>query len=132
MPNAVRVHASPPLPSTKRNRSTIRFLESGTSTLSTKLLGLATTGVGDQQRAVELDEGGLEHVLGVLIDELGVVSDLKGISLSVSWTMETREGKGSVTDDRLGYLFKVTKVSIWLKETREKGFSGGSSIPLGA
>jgi hypothetical protein len=78
MPNASRVHIRPPLPSkTIINRSTIRLLEPGTSTLSAKLLRLATTGIGNQQAAVELDEGRLELVLGVLIDVLGVVGNLE-------------------------------------------------------
>lgn len=60
----------------KRNRLTVRLLESGAGTLSTELLGLATSGIGDEERAVELDEGGLEQVLGVLIDVLGEVGNL--------------------------------------------------------
>jgi hypothetical protein len=78
MPNAIRVHARPPLPSkTITNRSTIRLLESGTGALSTKLLGLATTGVGNQKAAVELNESSLEGALGVLVDVLGEVGNLK-------------------------------------------------------
>ena len=78
MPNAVRVHTSPPIPSktTITTRSTIRLLESGAGTLSAEFLGLAATGIGDEKAAVEVDEGRLELVLGVLIDVLGVVRDL--------------------------------------------------------
>jgi len=85
MPNAVRVHASPPLPSktTIKPRSTIRLLESGAGTLSAEFLGLAAAGIGDKEGAVEGDEGGLELVLGVLIDVLGVVRDL-GFRMLVS------------------------------------------------
>lgn len=80
MPNAVRVHPNPPLPQmTKRTTAlTVRLLESGAGTLTTELLGLAPTGIGDEEAAVELDEGALQDVLGVLVDVLGVVGDLKG------------------------------------------------------
>lgn len=60
MPNAIRVHARPPLPSkTITHRSTIRLLESGTGTLSAELLRLAAPGIGNEEAAVELDEGSL-------------------------------------------------------------------------
>lgn len=77
MPNAVRVHPNPPLPQmTKRTTAlTVRLLESGAGTLTTELLGLAPTGIGDEEAAVELDEGALQDVLGVLVDVLGVVGD---------------------------------------------------------
>ena len=79
MPNAIRVHVSPPLPSktTTITRSTIRLLESGTGAFSAEFLGLTAAGVGNEKTAVKLDQGILELVLGVLIDKLGVVSDLK-------------------------------------------------------
>jgi len=60
----------------QNNRLTVRLLESGTGTLSAKLLGLAPTGIGDEKAAVELNEGGLQEVLGVLVNVLGVVGDL--------------------------------------------------------
>lgn len=50
-------------------------METSTGTLTTKLLGLATTVVGDEEGTVELDESLLEEVLGVLVDELLVVGD---------------------------------------------------------
>jgi len=77
MPNAIRVHAGPPLPSTTiTERSTIRLLEPGTSTLSAKLLRLATTGIGNEKAAVELDQSGLEGALRVLVDVFGKVGNL--------------------------------------------------------
>lgn len=54
---------------------TVRLLEPGTGTLTTELLGLAAAVVGDEEGTVELGEGLLEQVLGVLIDELLVVGD---------------------------------------------------------
>lgn len=53
----------------------VRLLEAGAGTLTTELLGLAAAVVGNEEGTVELDEGLLEHVLGVLIDELLVVGD---------------------------------------------------------
>lgn len=57
------------------NPLSVRLLVPGTSTGTTKLLGLAAAVVSDQQGAVELDEGLLQQVLGVLVDELLVVGD---------------------------------------------------------
>lgn len=79
MPNAIRVHVSPPLPSTiatRTSRLTVRLLEPRAGTLAAKLLGLAPSGIGNKQTAVELNEGGLEGVLGVLIDVFGEVGNL--------------------------------------------------------
>lgn len=75
--------ASPPLPTpnsaknatSPANRLSVRLLVPGTSTGTTKLLGLAAAVVGDQQGAVELDEGLLQQVLGMLVDVLLVVGD---------------------------------------------------------
>lgn len=55
---------------------TVGLLEARAGTLTTELLGLATPGIGDEESTVELDEGGLQGVLGVLIDVLGVVGNL--------------------------------------------------------
>lgn len=57
------------------NPLSVRLLVPGTSTGTTELLGLAAAVVSDQQGAVELDEGLLQQVLGVLVDELLVVGD---------------------------------------------------------
>lgn len=54
---------------------TVGLLEPGAGTLTTELLGLAPPVVGDEECAVVLDEGLLELVLGVLVDELLVVGD---------------------------------------------------------
>jgi hypothetical protein len=54
---------------------TVRLLEPCTSTWTTKLLGLATAVVGDEEGTVELSESLLEHVLAVLIHVLLVVGD---------------------------------------------------------
>jgi hypothetical protein len=54
---------------------TIRLLVPGTGTRAAKLLGLAPTVVGHEKGAVEGDEGLLERVLGVLVNELLVVGD---------------------------------------------------------
>ena len=56
-------------------RLSVRLLEAGSGTGTTELLGLAAAVVGDKQGTVELDEGLLEHVLGVLVDVLLVVGD---------------------------------------------------------
>lgn len=65
---------SPPFPLWRRHLS-VGLLVAGSGTGTAELLGLAATVVGDKQGSVELDEGLLEEVLGVLVDELLVVSD---------------------------------------------------------
>lgn len=47
----------------------------GTGTWTAELLGLAPTVVSDEEGTVVLDKSLLEHVLGVLVDELLVVGD---------------------------------------------------------
>merc|ERR1712026_69191 len=54
---------------------TVRFLVSGTGAWTAKLLGLASSGIGDHQGSVVLNELVLEDSLTVLIDVLLVVSD---------------------------------------------------------
>lgn len=57
------------------NLLTVRFLVSWTSTFTTKFLGLTPSVVGNEEGSVVGDKGLLEGVLGVLINELLVVSD---------------------------------------------------------
>lgn len=65
------------------NRLTVRLLEARAGTLTTELLGLATTVIGNEEGTVELDEGLLQEVLGVFVDELLVVGD-EGLGNSLS------------------------------------------------
>lgn len=70
----------PPAPSPlaenrERNALTVGLLETSTGTWTTELLGLAAAVVGNEEGTIELGEGLLEEVLGVLIDELLVVGD---------------------------------------------------------
>jgi hypothetical protein len=53
----------------------VRLLEARAGTTTTKLLGLAAAVIGDEESTVKGNEGLLEHVLGVLVDELLVVGD---------------------------------------------------------
>lgn len=54
----------------------VGLLVPGTSTWTTELLGLASAVVGNEEGTVVSDEGLLELVLAVLVDELLVVGDL--------------------------------------------------------
>ena len=54
---------------------TVRLLVSGSGSGTSKLLGLVSSGISDQQRAVELDEDVLDLLLALLIDVLLVVGD---------------------------------------------------------
>lgn len=69
------IHHHPVHPSQQASHLSVGLLEAGAGTLSAELLGLVATVVGDEQGAVELDEGLLEQVLGVLVDVLLVVGD---------------------------------------------------------
>ena len=50
------------------SRLTIRLLVSGASTRTAELLGLATTGIGNEKGTVELDEDVLDLLLALFID----------------------------------------------------------------
>ena len=65
------------LPPAEENCLTVGLLEARAGTLTTELLGLASSVVGDEECAVVGDKSLLQLVLGVLIDELLVVGDLK-------------------------------------------------------
>merc|ERR1712154_622950 len=54
---------------------TVRLLVYGSGSGTSKLLGLVSSGISDQQRAVELDEDVLDLLLALLIDILLVVGD---------------------------------------------------------
>lgn len=54
---------------------TVGLLVAGAGTGTAELLGLAPPVIGDEECAVVLDEGLLELVLGMLVDELLVVGD---------------------------------------------------------
>ena len=63
-------------PEKRKSCLTVGLLEARAGTLTTELLGLASSVVGDEECAVVGDKSLLELVLGVLIDELLVVGDL--------------------------------------------------------
>lgn len=65
------------------NILTVRLLVLGTTTLSTGLLGLGTSGVRNEECSVVGNESLLQLVLGVLINELLVVGD-EGLGNSLS------------------------------------------------
>jgi len=60
----------------------VRLLVPRTGTWTTELLGLRSAVVGDEEGAVVGDEGLLQLVLAVLIDELLVVGDLQIYTVS--------------------------------------------------
>lgn len=117
----------PPFPpkdhgSPQSNPLSVGLLEPGTGTLTTELLGLATTVVGDQQGTVELDESLLQHVLGVLVDELLVVGDEglgHGLTDGVDLGSVTTTGDAD-TDVDVGELVKTDNqerlVDLWRKK----------------
>ena len=80
-------HHSPAFP--QKNPLTVRLLEARTGAGTTELLGLAAAVVGNEEGAVELDEGLLEQVLGVLVDELLVVGD-EGLGNSLADGVDLR------------------------------------------
>ena len=71
-------------------KSSVRLLESGAGTGTAELLGLGSSGVGDEESTVEVDEGSLQLVLGVLVDVLAVVGNLQENTQSVHLALPTR------------------------------------------
>jgi hypothetical protein len=63
-------------PTKRMSCLTVGLLEARAGTLTTELLGLASSAVGNEECAVVGDKSLLQLVLGVLIDELLVVGDL--------------------------------------------------------
>jgi hypothetical protein len=63
-------------PAKRKSCLTVGLLEARAGTLTTELLGLASSAVGNEECAVVGDKSLLQLVLGVLIDELLVVGDL--------------------------------------------------------
>merc|ERR1712187_774391 len=54
---------------------TVRFLVSSSGTWTAEFLGLRSSGIGDHESSVVLDEAVLQDSLGVLVDVLLVVSN---------------------------------------------------------
>jgi len=108
------MNISPPSPCSASTTSqvqplTVRLLEAGPGTRTTELLGLATAVIGDEEGTVELDESLLEHVLGVLVDELLVVGDQRlgnGLTDGVDLRSLTTTGDAN-TDVDVGELVEA-------------------------
>lgn len=115
---------TPPRFSRRKNRLSVRLLEAGAGAGTAKLLGLAPTVVGDEEGAVELDEGLLEQVLGVLVDELLVVGneglgdsladsvDLRGVATARDADADVDVGELVEADNQEGLVDLVTILSI--------------------
>jgi hypothetical protein len=54
--------------SAENSSLTVRLLVSGTGSGSSELLGLALSGIGNQQGSVELDQDVLDGLLALLVD----------------------------------------------------------------
>jgi hypothetical protein len=95
----------------KRNtRLTVRLLVTGTGTGTTKLLGLRSSGVGNEEGSVVRDEGLLQLVLGLLINELLVVgNDTLGNSLADGVNLGDMTTTGDAnTDVNVGELLETS------------------------
>jgi hypothetical protein len=119
---------SPPsfCPHSEQHRClTVRLLEAGAGTLTTELLGLAAAVVGNEEGSVELDEGLLEEVLGVLVDELLVVGDeglgdgltdgvdLRGVTTTGDADTDVDVGELVKTDNQEGLVDLLAEVSAF-------------------
>lgn len=121
-----------------RRPLSVRLLETGTGTTTTKLLGLAAAVVGDEEGAVKGDEGLLEQVLGVLVDKLLVVGDeglgngltdgvdLRGVTTAGDADANVNVGKLVEADDQNGLVDLARRVSVaaangWLSFVRTCG-----------
>lgn len=88
-----------------KSNLSVRLLVSGSGTGTTKLLGLHSSGIGDEESSVELGESLLELVLGLLVDELLVESnktlgnglsdgvDLRNVSSTVDLDSDVNVGE---------------------------------------
>lgn len=95
----------------KRNtRLTVRLLVTGTSTGTTKLLGLRSSGVSDKKGSVVRNESLLQLVLGLLINELLVVgNDTLSNSLTDGVDLGDVTTTGDAdTDVNVGELFETS------------------------
>ncbi len=107
-----------------RRPLSVRLLETGAGTTTTKLLGLAAAVVGDEEGAVKGDEGLLEQVLGVLVDKLLVVGDeglgngltdgvdLRGVTTAGDADANVNVGKLVEADDQDGLVDLAGRVSV--------------------
>lgn len=107
-----------------RKPLSVGLLEAGTGTTTTELLGLAAAVVGDEEGAVKGDEGLLEQVLGVLVDELLVVGDqglgdgltdgvdLRGVTTAGDADADVDVGELVDADDQEGLVDLRSKVSM--------------------
>merc|ERR1712098_199234 len=75
---------------------TVGFLVSGTSTRTSKLLGVATSGISHQQAPVELNKGILDGLLALFINVLLVEGD-KGLGECLTDSVDL--GNASATLD---------------------------------
>jgi len=73
------------------HRSSVRLLESGSGTFTTELLGLASSGIGDEEGLVVLEEDFLELSLALFVMVLLVVGE-EGLGDSLSMAKTWLEG----------------------------------------
>lgn len=102
-------HSGHKQPIAQRGSLTVGFLVSRSGTWTTKLLGLAPSVVGNQERSVVLDKGLLQLVLGVFVDEFLVVGD-DGLGDGLSDGIDLRSVAttgDSNTDVDIGELVKA-------------------------
>ena len=140
-PRCRNFHQHATTPSIHSHLLTVRLLEARAGTLTTELLGLTSSVVGDEEGSVELDEGLLEEVLGVLVDELLVVGDQglgDGLSDGVDLRGVTTAGDADADVD-VGELVEANNqeglVDLWVKISACCSISKSSilrqvSIPL--
>ena len=94
----------------------IGFLETGTSTASSKLLGFASARISNQERSVVGEEDSLDFCLGGLIDVLLVVSndglgdgltdgiDLRSVTTTLHANSDIDVGESVVTEQEDGLV----------------------------
>ena len=128
----------------KKHPLSVRLLEPGTGTGTAKLLGLAAAVVGDEEGAVELDEGLLEHVLGVLVDELLVVGDeglgngladgvdLGGVATAGDAHADVEVGELVEADDEEGLVDLEFSKSVWRSWFFQKSYICVCGVLLGS
>merc|ERR1711878_223753 len=84
--------------SSRRCGLTVRFLVSGAGSWTSELLGLASSGISDQEAPVELDKGVLDGLLALFVNVLLVEGD-KGLGECLTDSVDLSNATATLDTD---------------------------------
>lgn len=94
---------------------TVRLLVTGTSTWTTKLLGLAAARIGDKEGSIKVDQNVADFLLGSFVDKFLVICDnglgesladginLAGVTTTIYTDADVKVGKAFLTENKDGF-----------------------------